>query len=120
MSPDYRSEPIDRGALQAARLRLGRRIASLLLTALADSGMDVADAMARIGRSRRYFWDNVRGLSEGRTNSLDVISDLFFAFGTYLEIRIKGTSPPCSPAVSEVQPDTGDNPTERGKPSARS
>lgn len=93
-------QPIPLEELKAARLRMKRRVAALIIQALAESGMSYAEVEIRIGEKPGFVKRYINNLIEGRIKGMDPIPDL--ALGMGFEVRF--TAQPLA-ALSNTEPE---------------
>lgn len=82
------SDAIPQEVLEAARRRLCRRFAAVILEAMADADISFTQMAYRIGKDEpkvRGWFDE---LSNGRSISLDCISDMLLACAAELDFRV--------------------------------
>ena len=94
------AEPLPQEAIDAARLRLKRKIASVIMYAMAESGLSVEQLEHRIRRPQGFTWRFLRGLMKGTNSALNDISDLLLAMDCELEMNLRTLELP-EPSESE-------------------
>jgi hypothetical protein len=82
-------EPIPVEVLEAARLRFKRRMAAMLLRALAEAGCSTDQVEARIGMRRGGFMAYVNRLVQGKERGLDPMVDIAFACGFEISVEVQ-------------------------------
>jgi len=80
-------ERIPEEVLEAARLRFKRRLASMLLRALAEAGISTQETEDRIGMRRGGFMAYVNRLAQGKERGLDAMVDIAFACGFEISVE---------------------------------
>lgn len=86
-------ERIPEESLVVARLRLKRRVAACIVTAMAETGTSVEQIEHRLGRSPGYVWRYLRNLisENGSGGRLDALSEIMFAMGCEIKMSITRT-----------------------------
>lgn len=74
-------EPIPLEILEAARLKMKREIAAMLIKCLAESGMTYEQVEIRIGEKKGYFKGYINRLLIGKEHGLDAMSDMAVGLG---------------------------------------
>jgi hypothetical protein len=67
--------------LVAARLKLSRQVASVLIMAFAESGMSCKELEDKLGEASGYFKSYIDALIDGRETNLELMSDVALACG---------------------------------------
>jgi hypothetical protein len=93
-------EPIPIEEFIAARLRMKREIAALIISALAESGMNYAELEVRIGKPKGFARRYLNSLIEGKTKDMDTMSDLAWGMGFRIQFGLQQ----CPPALPKDQP----------------
>jgi len=74
-------DPIPEAELIAARLRMQRRVAALIVSALAESGLSYEDVDARLGNKPGFTRRYINRLIEGKERGLNEFSDMCLGIG---------------------------------------
>lgn len=75
------TDPIPEAELIAARLRMQRRIAALVVSALAESGVSYDELDARLGNKPGFARRYINRLIEGKEKGLNEFSDMCLGIG---------------------------------------
>lgn len=81
-------EPIPHEVLEAARLKLSRRLAAAIVTGMAETGSSAEYIAMRLGKRKGYVWRILKRLLDGRHKSLGDIGAIFAAMALEIEFRI--------------------------------
>lgn len=85
--------PLTDAQKATARLKLKRRVAACLLTALAESGLETAAVEDRLGVRHGSFGRYIQRLMSGKTRDLDFISDCLLALGFDIVLTLRKDEP---------------------------
>lgn len=87
-------ELIPEEALAAARLKLKRKIAAVLISAMADSGLSVGQMDARLGQKSGFVMGAFNLLIAGLTADMNLVSDIALSMGCELDYTVVPYQPP--------------------------
>ncbi len=83
------AKPIPRRVLRAARARLCRRIAAAIISGMAETDSSVETIARRLGENPEAIKSRLDALIAGRSIKLGHVSDMCFAMGCELEMKIR-------------------------------
>lgn len=86
--------PIPQAVLEAARLRLKRQVAALVIEAMAEDGVSFAEMDAKLGQKTGYSRRWLIRMIDGKAKDMDLVSDLCLAFGCEPHITLRSVGEP--------------------------
>lgn len=97
MKDENEAKPIAVEILESARLKFKRKLASLLLRALAESGMTTEAVEHRARMKRGAFMAYVNSLVKGKHRGMDAMIDIATALDGEIEPSMQMLSPLSAP-----------------------